>query len=338
MLRTRPCEDELLVRQLGIDLVTADEEQFFNQPLDAVDICSPNVFHQHQTLKALEKGLSVYCEKPLGMNLKEARYIAQAAHASQKTTHTAFNFRYRPGVRQARAIMAAGMIGEVRHFNARFYHSSYIDPTRPISWRLKLDQSGGGALADLGIHIIDTLRLLLGDFSWVECQTRTFINQRPIAPGSHEMEAVDVDDWAICNLGLPNGAVGNIEVSRVASGNPNVMQIEIIGSQGALRFDFSKGEYAEFFDNHRGLWEIGARDLPEAKGETPLIEIYPPVKTALGSQFSSHLASAYDFTRRVAANQPSMADFEAAARAQEVLEAAYASAARDGVHVSLPLP
>lgn len=338
VLRANPCEDEALVRQLGIDLVTADEEQFFSQPLDAVDICSPNVFHLRQVLSACERGLAVYCEKPIGMNLDEARRMAEAATQSGKTNHTAFTFRYRPCVRQARAMMAAGLIGEVRHFSARFYHSSYNDPARPISWRLKHNQSGGGALADLGIHLIDTLHLLLGDFSWIQCETRTFITERPSSAGSAKMESVDVDDWALCALGLRNGSAGSMEVSRVASGNPNLMQIEIIGSKGTLRVDFAHDDTTEYFNSDDGLWKSGTHAIAELENETPLKEIYPPSKHSLGSHFNSHLASAYDFIRRAQKNQLSNADFKAAARAQETLEAAYLSAAQQGSRISFPLP
>ena len=236
------------------------------------------------------------------MNLDEARRMAEAATQSGKTNHTAFTFRYRPCVRQARAMMAAGLIGEVRHFSARFYHSSYNDPARPISWRLKHNQSGGGALADLGIHLIDTLHLLLGDFSWIQCETRTFITERPSSAGSAKMESVDVDDWALCALGLRNGSAGSMEVSRVASGNPNLMQIEIIGSKGTLRVDFAHDDTTEYFNSDDGLWKSGTHAIAELENETPLKEIYPPSKHSLGSHFNSHLASAYDFIRRAQKN------------------------------------
>ena len=337
VLRSNPYQDEALVRQLGIDLVTANKEQFFSQVLDAVDICSPNVFHHQQAHEAFKRGLAVYCEKPIAMNLTEASQMAEAARQSGKTNHTAFTFRYRPCIRQARAMLSAGMVGEVRHFSARFYHSSYNDPTRPISWRLKQSQSGGGALADLGIHVIDTLRLLLGDFSSVQCETRTFINQRPVSTSSDQMELVDVDDWALCTLTLPNGAAGSLEVSRIALGNPNLMQIELIGNLGTIRIDFARDESADFFNNRTGLWESGSRNLPEAEKETPLKELYPPSKHSLGAHFNAHLASVYDFIRRTQNNQSSTADFDTAARAQETLEAAYLSSARGGSRVDLPL-
>ena len=138
----------------------------------------------------------------LGLNLDQARESTLAAKSAGVLTHTAFTMRYVPAVQQAKAILAAGALGEIYNFRIHYFHNSYMDPLRPMSWRLKKETSGGGSLADLGIHMIDMVGYLLGDVDWVKCQTRTFITQRPLAAGSSQMADVDVDDWALCTLGL----------------------------------------------------------------------------------------------------------------------------------------
>ena len=86
-------------------------EEFLSQNLDLVDICSPNEFHHDQVKAALEKGIAVYCEKPLGLNLAQARESSLAAKNAGVLTHTAFTMRYVPAVQQAKAILAAGRFG-----------------------------------------------------------------------------------------------------------------------------------------------------------------------------------------------------------------------------------
>ena len=111
---------------------------------------------------------------------------------------------------------------------------------RPISWRLQKAVSGGGALADLGIHMIDMANYLLGEAAWISCRTRTFIAARPTAAGSSQMAPVDVDDWALCLLGMKNQAEGSIEVTRMSGGLGDSCRIEIFGSKGSVEIDFSQ--------------------------------------------------------------------------------------------------
>ncbi len=186
VLRSSLGKDAEILRSLGNPLETTSMEEFFSQGLDLVDICSPNWLHFSQIQAALEKGLNISCEKPLALNLAQARTCARAAEKAGVLTHTSFTMRYTPAVQQAKAILAAGVLGEIYNFRIHYFHNSYMDPMRPISWRLQKAVSGGGALADLGIHMIDMANYLLGEAAWVSCRTRTFIAARPTAAGSRK--------------------------------------------------------------------------------------------------------------------------------------------------------
>ena len=338
VLRSGLGRDAEILRSLGSPLETTSMEEFLSQDLDLVDICSPNGFHNEQVKAALDKRVAVYCEKPLGLNLDQARESTQAAKKTGVLTHTAFTMRYVPAVEQAKAILAAGVLGEIFNFRIHYFHNSYMDPARPMSWRLRKATSGGGSLADLGIHMIDMVGYLLGDVSWVKCRTRTFIVQRPVAAGSSQMAPVDVDDWALCMLGLKNQAEGTIEVTRMSGGMGDSCRIEVFGSQGSIEIDYSQSGSVKYYDQRRKQYQLGSQGFPAPTGERPLGEVLPLPKFSLGWFKDTHLGSIFNFLLNIHEHKESSANFDAALKAQEILEAAYLSAGRNTEKINLPLP
>jgi predicted dehydrogenase len=336
-LRSHTGSDEFM-RQAQFDLVTDEMDEFFHAPLDVVDICTPNGLHEPQALAAIERGLPVYCEKPLARTLDEARRMAAAAEQRGVLTHTAFTLRYLPAIRQMKAILASGELGEIFSFRSNMFHSSYLDTGRPMSWRLRNADSGGGAFADLGAHLVDLVRFLMGEVSSVRAEARTFIRERPVSKGSAQRENVDVDDWMLATLELESGAVGQVEVHRMAAGAGEDTKLEIYGSKGALAFHIAQPDSVRHYSQQRGQWLQGAVQANAPAGDMRALEsIYPNPKFSQGTMTNSHLASAYDFLLCVAENRPSALDFRAALAVQEILEAAYCSAQRGGEKLKLPL-
>ena len=168
-----------------------------------------------------------------------------------------FNYRFIPAVMRARQLVDEGRIGRVFHFRGVYMHSGYVDATRPMSWRLDNARSGGGALFDLGAHIVDLMRYLLGDYATVAGTLETFVPERPVAKGSTEMGQVEVDDWCLLNARMASGAVGTIEASRFATGAADGLGFEIHGENGALGFDLMQPNYLRFFDNQSPGSPIG---------------------------------------------------------------------------------
>jgi len=337
VLRTQTGRDVELLKSLGDPFVTTDVQAFYEQDLDMVDICTPNVLHQEQAKNTLAHNVHLYIEKPLGFNLAHAREIAAAAKSASSLTHTAFMMRYFPAVRQAKAILASGAIGEIYSFNLHFYHNSYMDPQRPMSWRLQHAISGGGALADLGIHVIDMARYLLGEFSWVQCHTRTFITQRPKTPGNRDLGTVDVDDWGLCTVGLESGALGTIEATRMSGGMGDSTRMEIFGSKGSILVDLKDPLHCEYYDQQGNQYHTGSLDFSEPEGERKVSAFWPPAKMSLGPFLNAHVACIYDFLHYIKEGKQSPLNFDDAVRSQEVLEAAYISAGRNAETISLPL-
>lgn len=336
LLRSRPAAD-VFQDKAGFALVTHLPEEFFSAPLDLVDLCTPNMLHKEHAMAAIERGMAVYCEKPLARNLEEAADIAGAAEKHGALTHTAFVLRYLPAIRQIKALLKADELGEIFNFRAHMFHSSYLDANRPMSWRLRHAESGGGAFADLGAHLVDMVLYLLGAASSVRAEARTFISSRPVAKGDARRETVDVDDWMLCNLELQSGATGVIEVTRMASGAGEETTLEIFGSQGAVAFHITQPDAVRFHSLKQGRWMQGSVQIPPSADERPLEKIYPSAKFSQGLMTNAHLASAYDFLQCIAEGKPSALNFRSALAVQEVLEASYRSAAHAGERVKLPL-
>jgi predicted dehydrogenase len=318
-------------------LATTDPAEFHTQDLHVVDVCSPNFMHREQVEPALRAGRAVYCEKPLAANLEDAQALADLAKKTGALTQVAFTYRYLPAIRQMKAMIAGGEIGEVYHFRARMFHGSYLDTDRPMSWRLRHAESGGGAFMDLGVHLVDLTHYLLGRVETVRALSRTFVCERCTEPRSEQHEAVDVDDWMLSTLELKNGAVGVLEVTRVAGGSAHDTDLAVFGSKGAVLFEMGDAESARWFDPQRRQWIRGAINLPAVPGERPSEQVWPTQKYSQGEFTNSHVAAAYDFLLNVAEGKPSAVDFQAGLAAQEVVEAAYRSALRGGDVIRLPL-
>ena len=336
LLRSHPHSTSEALRAAGFELVTTDPDEFFARKLDVVDICTPNHLHRAAAEHALRAGIPVYCEKPLAGTLADARAMAALACSTGVYTQVAYAQRYTPAIRQMKALIDAGEIGEVFHFNARIFHSAYLDVNRPMSWRLRRETSGGGAFMDLGAHLVDLTRYLLGDVSAVRALMRTLVCERCATPGSPEKERVDVDDWTLATLELKSGAVGVIEASRMAAGALDPTTFEVYGSQGSLLYRSAEPDRVQFHSLKRKQTISGQDVLPVA-GERPIKSIWPDGKYTLGQFVNHHLASQYDLLLNLAQGGPALVDFRAAVEAQEIIAAAYISAARGGDRVLLPV-
>ena len=149
--------------------------------VDIVAITTPNALHKAMALAVIAAGKHVYCEKPLAPTVDEAREMTFAAQAAGVTTAVGFNYLKNPLFKFARELIAAGEIGEIRAFNGIHAEDYMTDAEIPWSWRLD-PAGGGGALADLGSHIIATARYLIGPIEEVLGDAATVIASRPASP------------------------------------------------------------------------------------------------------------------------------------------------------------
>ncbi|RYG89227.1 Gfo/Idh/MocA family oxidoreductase [Loktanella sp. IMCC34160] len=221
--------------QLGFDRATGDWSDLVSDPaVDIVAITAPNVLHAPIAHAAIKAGKTVYCEKPLSTTAAIALEMTQAAEAAGVVTMVGFNFQRNPMIRLARDIIESGEIGEVTGFRGRHAENYMADPDAPHSFRT--DPAGGGALADIGSHIISMARYLLGPIAEVQGDCTTIHPTRPIRPGSSDRAPVDVDDMTHALLRFDRGVSGSIEANWAATGRTMDLSWEITGTKGALSF------------------------------------------------------------------------------------------------------
>ncbi len=314
-------------QEIGCSLGTADyRELLARDDIDIIDCCAPNYVHEQVIVEAAKAGKHVYCEKPLAMNVAEARRINAAVQQAGVNSQMTFNFRFVPAILRAKQLMDDGFVGRVFSFRGRYYRSSYISPEKPLSWRLQKRYTGGGALFDLGAHILDLIYYLLGDFGSVQAVLDTLIKDRPVAAGAEQRQPVDVDDIALLHARMVNGALGLVEISRMGTGAVNDLILEIFGDKGAIRFSLMDAAWLEVYD---------VRDKQEPLGgmrgfrKIEAVQRYPGQKapdwTMTPDFVRSHVECQYRFLRAIwdgTAATPSFAD---GVHIQEVMEASVRS-------------
>jgi predicted dehydrogenase len=151
--------------------------------IHVVDICAPGWMHAEIAIAALKAGKHVLLEKPLANTLAEAEAMtaaAQAARARGVQSRVGFNYRRVPALALAKELIAEGRLGTVRHVRAAYLQDWLADETSPMTWRLKKETAGSGALGDIASHAIDQVLFLLGDqVTEVSGRTHTFTTHRP---------------------------------------------------------------------------------------------------------------------------------------------------------------
>jgi predicted dehydrogenase len=231
-----------------------------------IDVSTPGDSHAEISIAAAGAGKHIYCEKPLANTLSEAKQMLAAAQKAGVVNMVNFNYRRVPAVQLAKQLIDDGRIGQIYHWRAVYLQDWIMDPNFPLVWRLSKDAAGAGAMGDLGAHIIDLARMLVGEVTTVTGMTETFIKQRPVlagttgglgAAGGQEMGEVTVDDAALFLARFANGAIGSFEATRFAKGRANYNSFEINGSKGSIVFDLHRmNELQVFFDD----------DPPDVKG------------------------------------------------------------------------
>jgi predicted dehydrogenase len=226
-------------RQYGFERHVTDwRELIEDDAIGLLDNGGPNVLHAEPTIAAAEAGRHVLCEKPLGLDAAQSLEMWQRAEAAGVVHMCAFNYRFLPAIRLAREMLEAGELGDVHHFRAR-YLQSWGPAAARTEWRFDPAAAGSGALGDLGSHVVDLARYLVGEPVAVHARLGTF------AHGT-------VDDAVAAVVEFEGGAMGTIEASRYATGRVNQLAWEINGSRGALAFDVERLNELE-------VMEVGGR-------------------------------------------------------------------------------
>jgi predicted dehydrogenase len=326
---SQPETAQSAAREIGCRVWTGDyRELLAREDIAVIDCCVPNHMHEEIVVAAAEAGKHVYCEKPLAANVAAGQHMVEAANKAGIKTQMSFNFRFFPAITRARQLVEESFLGRVFSFRGRYYRASYISPDKPLSWRLRKEASGGGALFDIGSHILDLIYFLLGDFGSVQATLETLIKERPITAGSTETAAVDVDDIALLHLRLADGTLGLVEISRMGTGTTNDLQIEIYGDKGALRFSAVDPSWLEVYDVRDAEAPLGGmRGFRRVETVQRYEDQKAPDWTTGPNFVRSHAECQYQFLRAISENRLPSPSLEDGLRIQEVMAAALRSSA-----------
>ena len=271
-------------------VVSSASEAAADERIDAFDICTPNANHYADVTAALQGGKAVYCEKPVTETYTRSLELSNMLQGRPETLQQlAFTFRYHPAVMRIRKYVREGIVGDVLQCKISYRRSGYLNPERPVSWRMLSGLSGGGAISDLGVHALDLISLWFGELADVRGRTNTYVKRRPDAE-SGEMVDVDVDDWAMMHVTTASGVAGTAEVSRIALGS-DAFDIQIVGTAGSITCDLERDPFPAVH-----MLRGGTPALPAPES----LALLPDEKATMGFAVDTHFGALHHFLLRYA--------------------------------------
>ncbi len=294
VMSRHPAESPLPFVKHYTDLAAMTEE---GKP-DFLDLCMPHYLREEAVAFAAERGLPLYCEKPLAADLAGATRLA--ALAAEIPTAMAFEYRFLPAVTLMKRHLRE--IAPLFDFKARFLHDSYLLP-RPKTWRMTTE-NGGGALLDLGVHFLDLLSYLLGPLTYQSGSKGIYFKERN-----------EVDEFGAMRLTSPL-CCGTLEVSRIHATESGGETITLYGEQGSLTLDLKRP-----YELKRYL--LAERETTLLRADDALLAalLYPAPRNSLGFYQDAHTSALLHFARYLYTGQedPLIATFDDGLAAQALL-------------------
>jgi predicted dehydrogenase len=308
----------------------------------AVSVALPNDRYADVVPPLLAAGKHVLAEKPLGRDAAEAWSFVTAAEAAGVVGGTGLTWRHVPAVAAVARLVGDGGIGEVRHVTG-WYHSSYAQsPMTPLTWRYDRERAGGGAILDVGAHLVGVLAAVAGPVRRVlSAHARTVIGTRPLpaeatsghfGAGVGGSAPVTTDDVTAALVELDAGGVGELSVSRVATGVPNELGFRVYGSAGSVFFDSARPDGFGLYREDAAPYEVnGVRRVIAGPHHDPFGRSAAMPVQGLGSGFDgAFVAQAQDFLLAVLGRAPLASDFRNGHRVMLVCDAIQRAAAGGG--------
>ncbi|MEG0166170.1 Gfo/Idh/MocA family protein [Anaerorhabdus sp.] len=225
---------------------TTSFNDFLNSNLDLVDICTPNSAHYNQVQQTINKGINIYCEKPLCSTIEESISLVKQVSNSAILNQVALVYRFIPAFSIVRDVIELGQIGTPLHFSFTLRHASYLHRPKNNEWRTDKSQSGGGVIVDLGIHAFDIIRFMLGEFSTISVNSLTYSQDSETVKTTSDN---DCDDYSSCYCTLKNHIFGTIELSKLCQSTQPEWVLEIFGSKGSIYADANNSNVVSITDS-----------------------------------------------------------------------------------------
>jgi len=241
-------------------MYTDYKEMLEKENLDAVDVCTPNLYHKQPVIDALNAGVNAIVEKPIAMNVHEAREMCEAARRTGKKLMVAQCQRFRPEVQLLKKMIDAGELGDI------YYSRVWALRRRGVpAWGvfIEKDKQGGGPMIDIGVHMLDMALYLMGHPQPVAVSGQTYrkFGNRPDVYnpwGKWDPEKYTVEDYATGLVRFDNGATLQIEASFAANIKEDSMNVSLLGTEGGS--DISP--FKIYKERHNRLFEETPINLP----------------------------------------------------------------------------
>jgi len=252
---TAPDRAEYARDVLGYRRASADyREVLADDGVDVVSICAPNALHREIALAAAEAGKPFWIEKPVGRDAEETADIAAAAAKAGLVTSVGYNYRHAPAVARIRELVAGGELGRVTGVRCVFLNGQAADPRVALSWRYQRELAGSGVLGDLLSHVADLVAYVAGPstgaIAEVSALSAIVHPERPVVKmgtgtvfslvEGGQLGPVENEDHAAALVRFAGGAIGTLEVSRVAVGPQCQLRLEVYGTEGSADWDFER--------------------------------------------------------------------------------------------------
>ncbi|KRB31229.1 MULTISPECIES: Gfo/Idh/MocA family protein [Mesorhizobium] len=320
-------------RRYGFEESSADWRAVVKRPdIDVIDIVTPNDSHAAIAIAAAEAGKHIICEKPLARGGDEAKTMLDAVNKAGVIHMVAFNYRRTPAVALARQYIEEGRIGTILNFRGTYLQDWSADPDSPLSWRFQKKIAGSGSIGDIGTHVVDLARYLVGEIAEVSALVRTYNKTRPIQRGNldrlgaaeknigAERAEVDVDDEVVTLLKFADGAIGSLEATRNAYGRNNFITFEIHGTKGSIAFNYERRDelqvmFADDPADARGFRTVYSGPAhPYGAGLWPI--------PALGIGYSeTKIVECFDFFSAIVSGRQPSPNFEDGYKTERVADA-----------------
>jgi predicted dehydrogenase len=303
-------------RQFGFRRSTSDWRRLVDDSaVEAIVIASPQETHRDIALAAFAAGKHVLCEKPLGLGLEESRVMTEAAERSGCVHMVGFNYIRTPASQLARQIIERGEIGAISFLRAEHTEDFLADASLPGDWRTR--GRANGNMGDLAPHIVNAALALAGPIVSLVADIATVHAVRGGA-------AVANDDQSAIMCRFASGAMGQLFVSRVATGRKMGYAYEIYGSSGAIRFDQ---------EDQNALWLYRAKGPEERRGFAKILTgpLHPDFKPFClgpghGTGYQDQIIiEARDFLQAIHEREPRWPTFRDGMEVNRVIEAGWRS-------------
>jgi len=258
-------------------------EELLEGELDGAVIATPSALHAAQARALLERGVAVFCQKPLARTAQETAAIVAAARAADRLLGCDLSYRYTEGMRRIRDCVSRGELGPVYAADLVF-HNAY-GPDKP--WFRDAALSGGGCMIDLGTHLVDLALWTLG-FPQVERVTSRLYAQGRLLPA----HSAEVEDFGVAQLDLAGGTVVRLACSwNLAAGRDAVIEARFHGIRGGAAWHNCNGSFYDFAaERYEGTRSIPLAGPPDAWGGRAILAWARQL--AAGGRYSPDIESA----------------------------------------------